>query len=204
MKIKIVNILLSLLFAITFIVTTFCLTVLNKNFVIHYMNREKYYEEVYEDIVEEFDKTGLSYELTKDKVKEDIRKYVRSRYRNDYFHFSNQELRSDYNKYIKFNGFFGENDVCSMIYLLYLLDLVLIIITGVIFLKTKSYHNLNDILIGNFIISILLFGGLTLFLNCHNEIINIVLNAFEHYYLAIAIILFEIAIMSKLKPRLKS
>lgn len=203
MKQRIIDIGLSLLFAITLIITIFCLTVLNKNFVVHSMDGENYYLKVYESIKKDFDARGLSYELTEDKVKEDIRVYVKNRYRNDYYRFSNQELRDDYNKYIKFNNYFKDFDICSIVYLIYLLDLVLIITTGCLFLKTKGIHSLNIIVISNFIVVFLLYGILTLFIDCNNDMINIVITKFSHYYLATAIILLEINIFSQIKARLK-
>lgn len=203
MKKRIINIFLSFLFAITLIVTTFCLTVLNKHFVIHIMDNENYYKEVYSKIITDFDERKLSYKLTEKEVKKDIQKYIKSRYKNEYYKFSNQDLRDDYNKYIKLNNYFGNLDICSIIYLLYLIDFGLIIITGLLFLKTKKVHNLSKIIGGNFIITIILFGLITLFGNFNNTIVDLVIKKFNHYYLATSIILLEIMIFNKLKNKIK-
>lgn len=203
MKKRIINLTLSLLWGITLIVTVFCLTVLNKNFVIHIMDKNNYYEQVYAKIKEDFDSKGLSYELSKGKVTDDIKRYVKSRFKNEYYRFSNQDLRDDYNKHIKFNNYFQDRDICSIVYLVYLLDLILIVITGMLFLRTKGFHNLNIIMISNFIITIILFGIITLFFNSEREIINILITKFNHYYLATSIILLEITLFNKLKNKIK-
>lgn len=203
MKKIIVNSSLSILFSITLIVTIFCLTSLNKNFVLRSMERENYYQRVYEDIKVDFDKRDLQYKLTEKEVRKDIQSYVRSRYKNEYFHFDEKDLRDDYNKYIKFYNYFGDFDVCSMIYLLYFIDLILIVVTGMLFLKTKEYHNLSVIMISNFITTFILFGIIALWVKCDNAIIDLVVNKFNHYYLATSIILLEIVLYNKIKPRLK-
>ncbi len=198
MQRKIINGFLGLLFSLTFLVSVFCLTALSKNFVLQLMRENNYYDQVYDEMSNYFD-GEYSISISKKDVREDIESYVKSRYKDNYFKFRNQEYRSDYNRFIKFNDYFKNVDICLIIYLIYLLDFFLIVITGILFLKTKHIHSLNVVIIINFIVSFVVYGIMVLFVDSGNEFINVVITKFSHYYLAVAIILFELVIFGQIK-----
>ena len=202
MKKRVASISLGLLFSLSFFVTVFSLTVLSKNFVKMVVNKNNYYETITKKV------NGNNFNITIDKkdIKKDLDKYINSRYKNTYIvlpsNIDNKEFRDIYNEYIKFDNFFINYDVNMLIYLIYLIDLVLIIFTGIVFIKTKNRHNLHVVVLINFILSTIIFGLIKIYLDIDNFIVNEVIKAFNNYYLATSIILLEISIFDKIKTKL--
>ena len=179
MKKNIINIFLGLLFSITFLFAVFSLTVLNKNFIYMVFNKVGYYEKI---------NKRLEYlNVDEEQINKDLKKYVKSHYRNENFNVKNlnDEANSQYNSIIKFDNYF--------------ITISLIIITGIVFNKTKNKHDLFKIIFINFIFCIVFYGILKVFLDIDNEILNNIKITFSQYYLAISIILFEIFYLRKLK-----
>lgn len=187
------NILLGILFSVMFFFVVFSLTVLNKNFIYKIFSDNNYYGVL--------DAKLSIYDVSKEKIKKDLKRYVKSRYSNEYYFASGQVDRDTYNKVIKFDGYFDNVDVTLIIYIIYLITIGLIVITGIIFKKTKGKHNLMCISFINFIISIFVFGLLFLFITIDNSILNIIKETFIHYYLAFAILLFDIFLIKMIKAK---
>lgn len=187
------NILLGILFSVTFFFVVFSLTVLNKNFIYKIFSDNNYYDVL--------DAKLSIYDVSKEKVKKDLKRYVKSRYSNEYYSTGGQVDRDAYNKVIKFDGYFDNVDVTLLIYIIYLITIGLIVITGIIFKKNKGKHDLMCISFINFIISIFVFGLLFLFITIDNSILNIIKETFIHYYLAFAILLFDIFLIKMIKAK---
>lgn len=187
------NILLGILFSVTFFFVVFSLTVLNKNFIYKIFSDNNYYGVL--------DAKLSIYDVSKEKIKKDLKRYVKSRYSNEYYFASGQVDRDTYNKVIKFDGYFDNVDVTLIIYIIYLITIGLIVITGIMFKKTKGKHDLLYISFINFIISIFVFGFLFLFITIDNSILNIIKETFIHYYLAFAILLFDIFLIKMIKAK---
>lgn len=184
--------------------SVFCLTTLNKNFIKHIMNKNNYYEEVYKEIKDDLTNKDIDINITSDLITKDINNYVKSRYRNDYYQFAVEEYRDDYNRFIKFNNYFGDYDLCLTIYLLFIIDFILVVGTGVLFLRTKTIHNLNFIMVINFLITVVVYGVFSLGFTTNLNILNEVIQEFSRYYLGTSIILLELVIFNLLKKtRLK-
>lgn len=203
MKKRIINIFICLLFSLTFLITVFTLTALSKNFVKMVVRKTNYYDIV----IKEVNKNKYGIKIDKSYIKKDLNNYIKSRYKNTYIvlpdGIDNKKFREEYNRIIKFDNILTNYDITSIIYLIYFVDIILIIITGIILNKTKGKHDLNNILIFNFIISILIYGIIKIFISVDNFIINEVIKMFNYYYLGIAIILFELSIINKIKTKLK-
>ena len=193
MKKNIINIFLGLLFLIFFLFAVFSLTVLNKNFIYMVFNKVGYYEKI---------NKRLEYlNVDEEQINKDLKKYVKSHYRNENFNVKNlnDEANSQYNSIIKFDNYFSKVDITLIIEFIYIITISLIIITGIVFNKTKNKHDLFKIIFINFIFCIVFYGILKVFLDIDNEILNNIKITFSQYYLAISIILFEIFYLRKLK-----
>ncbi len=193
MKKNIINVFLGLLFSITLFFTVFSLTVLNKNFIYMVFNKVGYYEKI--------NKKLEHLNIDEEQINKDLKTYVKSHYSNDYFNVKNlnDEINSQYNSIIKFDDYFSEVDITLVIEFIYIITISLILITGIVFNKTKNKHDLFKIIFINFIFCIVFYGILKVFFDIDNEILNSVKITFCHYYLAISIILFEIFYLRKLK-----
>ena len=193
MKKNIINVFLGLLFSITLFFTVFSLTVLYKNFIYMVFNKVGYYEKI--------NKKLEHLNIDEEQINKDLKTYVKSHYSNDYFNVKNlnDEINSQYNSIIKFDDYFSEVDITLVIEFIYIITISLILITGIVFNKTKNKHDLFKIIFINFIFCIVFYGILKVFFDIDNEILNSVKITFCHYYLAISIILFEIFYLRKLK-----
>ncbi|MCH5167757.1 MAG: hypothetical protein J1F35_07735 [Erysipelotrichales bacterium] len=201
MERRIISIALGILFSVSFLATVFSLTTLSKNFVKMVMKKNNYYEIVSEKIND----NDFNIIIDKSDIKKDIDKYINSRYKNTYIkvpsNIDNKEFRDVYNKYIKFDDFFIDCDIYMIISFIYIVDIILIILTGILFNKTKNIHNINTVVLTNFIMSIIIFGLIKVYLNIDNFIINEVIKTFNNYYLGASIILLEMLILKKIKTK---
>ncbi len=193
MRLIVNNILLGILFSITFFFVVFSLTVLNKNFIYKIFKDNSYYHVLEERL--------NSYDIDKKRLESDLKVYVKKRYSNEYFSANGQVDRDAYNNVVKFDGYFDNINITLIIYIIYLITIVLIIITGIIFKKNKGYHDLLCISLINFLISSIVFGWLFLFIKIDNSILDIIKDTFIHYYLAFAIIIFELFLLKRIKAK---
>ena len=97
----------------------------------------------------------------------------------------------------------------------FLITIVVVIIIGSLFIKTKGIHSLDNIILISFPLLIVISGpsgagkdsiinGIVyIFISTDIDIINKVINSANDLLLGISIILFEIIIFKKIKTRLK-
>ena len=85
----------------------------------------------------------------------------------------------------------------------FLITIVVVIIIGSLFIKTKGIHSLDNIILISFPLLIVISGIVYIFISTDIDIINKVINSANDLLLGISIILFEIIIFKKIKTRLK-
>lgn len=176
---RISSYLYALLLSITVIFSLFSLTVLSKNFVLKVIDKNNYIKVINES-------TGVS----KKEIKKDLNKYITNKY---------QKLNlkdKEYNKYINFM-----NIDKNITYFIYLITILLIIITGNIFNKTKKKHDIKSILLISSIILIIVYGLIYILFNS-SFILNEIVYTFNHYILFIAVLFLMISIFSKMLSHL--
>ena len=88
-------------------------------------------------------------------------------------------------------------------YVSFFINIILVVIVGSIFIKTRNKHNLENIFLISFPILILMYGAVYLFLDFDIFIIDKVIDTAGYLFLAISIILFEIVIFKKIKTRFR-
>lgn len=172
---KISSYLYAFLLSITVVFSLFSLTVLSKNFVLKVIDKSNYINIINES-------TGVS----KKEIKKDLNKYITNKY---------QKLNlkdKEYNKYINFM-----NIDKNITYFIYLITILLIIITGNIFNKTKKKHDIKSILLISSIILIIVYGLIYILFNS-SFILNEIVYTFNHYILFIAVLFLMISIFSKI------
>lgn len=176
---KISSYLYAFLLSITVVFSLFSLTVLSKNFVLKVIDKSNYINIINES-------TGVS----KKEIKKDLNKYITNKY---------QKLNlkdKEYNKYINFM-----NIDKNITYFIYLITILLIIITGNIFNKTKKKHDIKSILLISSIILIIVYGLIYILFNS-SFILNEIVYTFNHYILFIAVLFLMISIFSKMLSHL--
>lgn len=176
---KISSYLYAFLLSITVIFSLFSLTVLSKNFVLKVIDKSNYINIINES-------TGVS----KKEIKKDLNKYITNKY---------QKLNlkdKEYNKYINFM-----NIDKNITYIIYLITILLIIVTGNIFNKTKKKHDIKSILLITSIMLIIIYGLIYILFN-RTFILNKIVYTFDHYILFIAVLFLMISIFSRILSHL--
>lgn len=167
------------LLSITVVFSLFSLTVLSKNFVLKVIDKSNYINIINES-------TGVS----KKEIKKDLNKYITNKY---------QKLNlkdKEYNKYINFM-----NIDKNITYIIYLITILLIIVTGNIFNKTKKKHDIKSILLITSIMLIIIYGLIYILFN-RTFILNEIVYTFDHYILFIAVLFLMIYIFSRILSHL--
>ncbi|GEM_PF-6560878 len=176
---KISSYLYAFLLSITVVFSLFSLTVLSKNFVLKVIDKSNYINVINES-------TGVS----KKEIKKDLNKYITNKY---------QKLNlkdKEYNKYINFM-----NIDKNITYIIYLITILLIIVTGNIFNKTKKKHDIKSILLIASIMLIIIYGLIYILFNS-SFILNEIVYTFDHYILFIAVLFLMISIFSRILSHL--
>lgn len=176
---KISSYLYAFLLSITVVFSLFSLTVLSKNFVLKVIDKSNYINVINES-------TGVS----KKEIKKDLNKYITNKY---------QKLNlkdKEYNKYINFM-----NIDKNITYIIYLITILLIIVTGNIFNKTKKKHDIKSILLITSIMLIIIYGLIYILFNS-SFILNEIVYTFDHYILFIAVLFLMISIFSRILSHL--
>lgn len=171
---KISSYLYAFLLSITVVFSLFSLTVLSKNFVLKVIDKSNYINVINES-------TGVS----KKEIKKDLNKYITNKY---------QKLNlkdKEYNKYINFM-----NIDKNITYIIYLITILLIIVTGNIFNKTKKKHDIKSILLITSIMLIIIYGLIYILFNS-SFILNKIVYTFDSYILFIAVLFLMISIFSR-------
>lgn len=171
---KISSYLYALLLSITVVFSLFSLTFLSKNFVLKVIDKSNYINIINES-------TGVS----KKDIKKDLNKYVTNKY---------QELNLKDKEYAKYINFMNIDK--NITYIIYLITILLIIVTGNIFNKTKKKHDIKSILLITSIMLIIIYGLIYILFN-RTFILNKIVYTFDHYILFIAVLFLMISIFSR-------
>lgn len=198
MKKHLINSILAILFSIALVLSISCLTLLNDNFIIKVMESNNYYSEVYKSI--RVDK-NYNCEVDKDKLIKDIKTYVKKGFNIDKVKVDNK-CNDLYKEHISID-IFNNINMRTVYYGTFLITIVVVIIIGSLFIKTKGIHSLDNIILISFPLLIVISGIVYIFISTDIDIINKVINSANDLLLGISIILFEIIIFKKIKTRLK-
>ena len=189
----------SILLSISIFLIVFCLTILNKNYIKFELNRYKYYDIIISDIKKDINHDVV---INYDNVKDDVNNYIDSYYVDK--NYANkiddsEETREIYNKHIKFIGPYKNIrlyrdilDICTLIF---------IILTGLLFLKTKFKHNINVILIITGVIGII-GSFISYMLNNYTNMIYTFIHDAYHIYLGINIFILILPIFMYVKNKI--
>lgn len=199
---KLSNISLTILFSIcTFLVIAF-LTFFNPHFIIHEMEKYHYYEHVIDKMNFCLESSNIEYHYLENDLKNDIKKYVKSRYKDYYIGNkidSVEYSESIYLEHVKFDNWFKDNHIHELTYILFITILMLVIVTGSIFIKTKKIHNIDKIMFFSSILLIISFGLIKIFLNINNDFIYHAIIDSSYYILGVGIVFLEVSIFKKIK-----
>lgn len=196
MKRSVINLIISVLFSFTIILTIISLTILNHRFVMKVIDQHDYVTIITDNINKDLKENNIDYSLDKKSVKEYIKKYVKSRYKYEEYKSSNKDADKIINKYIIF---MSNKNYKKYSYMLYLLTLISIIITGNIFLKSKRIHNLESIFIYTFILLTIAYGSIYFMADNMPIIVQTLVSTLNHIILAVGIVLLEIGLLKKIK-----
>ena len=169
------NFLLAVIFSLTIIVSSFSLTVMSKRLQLKAVNKS-----------EVINKISIETKVDKDIIKKDLKDYINSKYKAvDY----------ENKKYEKNINFFLINDYKNIIYIV---TIILVIVTGYLFNKTKKIHNIYTILLITSFFLVVFYGTIYITIDV-NLIFNYLLNIYLHFVLLIADIFFILGIVNKHK-----
>lgn len=203
---KLNNLILIVLFSICGCLVVSFFTFFNPHFILHEIKKYNYYESINDELTEYLNGLKVEYKYQKKDLNYDIEKYVKSRYKKYYIGNkieSSYDTEDIYLRYVKFDSFFEKYQINKLTYIIFVVILVLIILTGSIFNKTKKHHNLNIILFSSSIVMVIIYGISYIIFNVNNEFIyNAILDSL-HYLLAFGIVLFEISLFKITKNHLK-
>lgn len=198
-----INILLIILVSISFLLTITSFTILNKNFLISRLKKYDYYNEVYNDIINELDN---EYQLNKKELIKDINNLTKNRFTyniHNQIKPNNKISNKVYLYNVNFKNSFKNIDVDMIANIIYILNLIFVIITGFIFLKTAKIHNVKLIFFYSSIISFINYILIKVLVNIDYEIFNKIVMDANKYYLGVSIIIFEIIIFNNIKNKIK-
>lgn len=201
------NIVFIVLFSLASFLSILCLTLFNTNFVLNKMEKFNYYEIQYESLTNYLKNNSIEFKLKKSDLKYDIEKYVKSRYNKYYIHNkieSNTNTDRIYLDYVKFNDTLEKYNVHLIIYVIFIITILLVIVTGIVFIRTKGKHNLNFIFLISSIILIIVYGMIYLLFSTNNDFFNYLIDESSHYLLGLAVLLLDIVFFSKISKRIKN
>ncbi len=199
------NILLIILFSITAFLSMVCLTLFNTNFVLHKMEEFDYYDIQYNSLTNYLKSNSIEFKINKSDLKNDIEEYVKSRYSKYYIHNkieASTNTDNIYLDYVKFNNILEKYNANLIIYISFIVTILLVILTGSIFIRTKKKHNINLILSISSIILIVIYGIIYLLFNTNNEFFNYIVNESLHYLLGLSVILLDLVFLNKIRKRI--
>ena len=197
---KYINIILGILLSLVTILLIISLFFYNKTFVNKVISKNNISDIVYKEIDSSIDE---EFELDKDLLKLDIKRYIDNGY---YLNVNNKikvnnELKYEdvYSKNIKL---FNKYKVYNLKSIIYTLTYIVLIITGILFIKTKFKHNLDIILLISGILDIILYGFIYLFNNFNNAE-SIIANTLLHVLLFIGCLFVCVSIILLNEKRIK-
>ena len=197
---KYINIILGILLSLVTILLIISLFFYNKNFINKVITKNNISDIVYKQIDESIDE---EFELDKDLLNLDIKRYINNGY---YLNVNNKikvndELKYEdvYSKNIKLFDNLNVNKIKSIIYFL---TYVVLIITGILFIKTKFKHNIDLILLISGVLDIITYGFIYLLNNFNNSEI-IIANTLLHILLFIGCLFVCVSIILLNEKRIK-
>ena len=199
------NILLIILFSITAFLSMVCLTLFNTNFVLHKMEEFDYYDIQYNSLTNYLKSNSIEFKINKSDLKNDIEEYVKSRYSKYYIHNkieASTNTDNIYLDYVKFNNILEKYNANLIIYISFIVTILLVILTGSIFIRTKKKHNLNFIFLISSLILIVIYGIFYLLFSTNNEFFNYIVNESLHYLLGLSVILLDLVFLNKIRKRI--
>ena len=200
---SVINIIESILLAITIFLVMSFFTLGNRNFYYHEFDKYKYYDKVYKDIKNELNDKEIKNNITIKDVKEDINKYVKNSFNMQIVNRVKEDKENIYVTKITFDNKFKDIDVDLIKNIVFISALIMIAITGIVFKKTKEIHSLKLISILSSILIIITFGVIKLFVNIPIDIINKCFIDASYYLLFISVLIICInitkAVLNKLK-----
>ncbi len=191
-----------IMFFITSILSLICLTIFNSRFMLHEMDKYDYYDKTYKSLCNYLENNSIEYDLKQSDLENDIKKYVKNRYKEYFIHNkieSSTNTDSIYLDYVKFKNILKKYNMHLIIYIVFFITILLVIITGNLFIKTKDKHDIKTIFLYSSILLIIAYGIIYFTFNVNNDFLNYVVNDAIHYILGYAIILLDIVFIIKLK-----
>lgn len=197
---KYINIILGILLTLITILLIISLFFYNKTFINKVIIKNNIsdivYKEIDSSIYEEF-------ELDKDLLNLDIKRYIDNGY---YLNVNNKikvndELKYEdiYSKNIKLFNKYKVNNIKSTVYFL---TYLVLIITGILFIKTKFKHNIDLILLISGVVDIIIYGFIYL-LNNFNSAEVIIANTLLHILLFIGCLFVCVSILLLNEKRIR-
>jgi len=179
---KHINIILGILLTLITILLIISLFFYNKTFINKVITKNNISDIVYKEIDSSIDE---EFELDKDLLNLDIKRYIDNGY---YLNVNNKikvndELKYEdiYSKNIKLFNKYKVNNIKSTVYFL---TYLVLIITGILFIKTKFKHNIDLIILISGVVDIIIYGFIYLLNNFNNAEV-IIANTLLHILLFI-------------------
>ena len=197
---KLINYNLGILLSLVTVLLIISLFFFNKRFINKVIIKNNISEVIYKEIDNSIDE---DFELDKDLLELDIKRYI-----NNGFYLNvnnkikvNDELKYEdvYSKNIKL---FDKYNICRLKSSIYFITFVVLIITGVLFIKTKFKHNIDLIVLISGIIDIIIYGLIYIFNNFNNAEV-ILANTLLHILLFIGCLFVFVSIILLNESRIK-
>ncbi len=197
---KYINILLGILLSLVTVLLIISLFFYNKRFINKVITKNGISDIIYKEIDNSIDE---EFELDKDLLKLDIKRYIDNGY---YLNVNNKikvndELKYEdiYTKNIKL---FNNYNVYNLKSIIYTLTYIFLIITGILFIKTKFKHKIDLIVLTSGIIDIITYGFIYL-LNNFNSAEIIIANTLLHVLLFIGCLFVCVSIILLNEKKIK-
>lgn len=197
---KYINIILGILLTLITILLIISLFFYNKTFINKVITKNNISDIVYKEIDSSIDE---EFELDKDLLNLDIKRYIDNGY---YLNVNNKikvndELKYEdiYSKNIKLFNKYKVNNIKSTVYFL---TYLVLIITGILFIKTKFKHNIDLILLISGVVDIIIYGFIYL-LNNFNSAEVIIANTLLHILLFIGCLFVCVSILLLNEKRIR-
>ena len=197
---KHINVILGILLSFVTVLLIISLFFYNKNFIYKVIVKNNISEVIYNNIDSSIDE---EFELDKDLLKLDIKRYINNGY---YLNVNNKikvnnEFKYD-DVYLKNIKLFDNLNVYKLKSIIYVLTYLFLIITGILFIKTKFIHKIEIILLISGILDIIIYGLVYLFNNFSNSEV-IIANTLLHILLFIGCLFVCVSVIFLNEKRIK-
>jgi hypothetical protein len=176
---KVLNIILSIMLAITIFLSVICITIFNRNYIKFELRIHSYYDTILNNIINE---SNDSIEVDNNQIRKDVDTYIDNYYKDCKCSNDNTIYKDNIMFFNKYKNMRLYHDI------LCLATLGIIIITGILFLKTKKVHNIKCIIYITSILGIII--SFIIYLNIsYTGIINLIIKDYYYIYLGINVLL---------------